>query len=541
MKDIDLGAADGEKESHNEHFVDLFYKKNKSYQKIIDDPYTFIISGRKGTGKTILAKYIEAVLPKRNNSICKVINSSNINLEIMKQKGYETLNETEQQTFFKWYFLNEIAKIILRSDIKARNIIGTSKSQKYWKLFKVKRQIKCLEKFFEEYYDTNSMFKRSNRNESNSLTEETHITLAQMQKILGMVLNNTTPNTPEVGISGKDVSSYSEQNTSVKKKYFDVIEELSDIVCNICIYINVVILFDNFDELSEKILPDSKITISFIRMINAAKELNTLLAKTHIKEDKIYNKIILCMRTDMLKVLNKESSNLNKYLIDGEVELYWGGQVEKPWEHALMALILNKIRKSVKELANMSNEKIYTRFFYEPVDGGKSVIQYLLNYSFERPRDIITFLNIIKKNNPEATYFSATMFKNAFPTYADKFLGELQNELSLYYKREEIDNYFELITHFAQTHKKVAFRYEDLETYLKDKESQYPYIQSLDEFLETMYKFGVIGNTWGQKKQEKNARSRYLYSFAYKYNGLAKPNKEIRFTIHHVVRKALSV
>ena len=472
------------------------------------------------------------------NSICKVINSSNINLEIMKQKGYDDLNEIEQQTFFKWYFLNEIGKMILYNNIKLENIRSTSKVYKYYNYIKVRHQINLLKKFFSEYYDEKSMFKRMSRNDTTSLAEETAVTMSQMQTIIKMLSKSS--NGPQVSISGKETSSCSEQSAGVKKKYFDVIENLSNIICNICEHINIVILFDNFDELSDKLLPDSKVSTYFIRMIGATKELNALLSRSKNNENETYNKIILCMRTDMLKVLNKDSSNLNKYLVDGEVELYWGGKVERPSDHILMALILNKIKKSVKELEGMSNEKIYMRFFPDPIDGGKSMIEYLLNYSFERPRDIITFLNIIKKNNPNATYFSATMFKNAFQEYASQFLGELQNELSLYHKSEQIDNYFDLISNFAQISKRV-FKYKDLEKYFLEKKEQYPYIESVDDFLETMYKFGVVGNTWAQKKKTKNSKSPYLYSFIYKYNGHQKPNKEINFTIHHVVRRALSV
>ena len=57
LNKINLGSIDGEKESSYENFDRLFYTKNSKYNEIMH-PEKFIISGRKGTGKTILANYI---------------------------------------------------------------------------------------------------------------------------------------------------------------------------------------------------------------------------------------------------------------------------------------------------------------------------------------------------------------------------------------------------------------------------------------------------------------------------------------------------
>ena len=58
LSDIEFGYADGDTESRLENFLDLFYTGNNKYEEIMDNNH-FIISGRKGTGKTILAKYIQ--------------------------------------------------------------------------------------------------------------------------------------------------------------------------------------------------------------------------------------------------------------------------------------------------------------------------------------------------------------------------------------------------------------------------------------------------------------------------------------------------
>ena len=59
LKDVLVGKANGLEEANDKAFADLFYTGNKKYQELRDNPDKFIISGRKGTGKTILAKYFE--------------------------------------------------------------------------------------------------------------------------------------------------------------------------------------------------------------------------------------------------------------------------------------------------------------------------------------------------------------------------------------------------------------------------------------------------------------------------------------------------
>ena len=63
LSDIFIGNPDGLSEARNKKFDTLFYNKNNKYQLLQADPSKFIITGRKGTGKTLLGKYYE----KRQN------------------------------------------------------------------------------------------------------------------------------------------------------------------------------------------------------------------------------------------------------------------------------------------------------------------------------------------------------------------------------------------------------------------------------------------------------------------------------------------
>ena len=56
LKDISVGYADGLKEANDEKFETIFYTENNKYHQLATNQSIFIISGKKGTGKTILAK-----------------------------------------------------------------------------------------------------------------------------------------------------------------------------------------------------------------------------------------------------------------------------------------------------------------------------------------------------------------------------------------------------------------------------------------------------------------------------------------------------
>ena len=72
LENMFLGQADGEKESENGKFLEMFYTGNDKYKEITNDKYKYIITGPKGSGKTILSRYIEMNYNK-NEVLCKIL------------------------------------------------------------------------------------------------------------------------------------------------------------------------------------------------------------------------------------------------------------------------------------------------------------------------------------------------------------------------------------------------------------------------------------------------------------------------------------
>lgn len=74
LKNIFVGDPDGLAEAQKAQFNDLFYKKNKKYEELEKNPNKFIVTGRKGTGKTLLAKYYELQM-KAEHGVAKYIDN----------------------------------------------------------------------------------------------------------------------------------------------------------------------------------------------------------------------------------------------------------------------------------------------------------------------------------------------------------------------------------------------------------------------------------------------------------------------------------
>ena len=56
LKEIEFGKTDGKNEAGLTKFEELFYNYNKIYESLLK-PEIFIVSGRRGSGKTTLIEY----------------------------------------------------------------------------------------------------------------------------------------------------------------------------------------------------------------------------------------------------------------------------------------------------------------------------------------------------------------------------------------------------------------------------------------------------------------------------------------------------
>ena len=141
LDDIFIGKADGLTEAKRSDFVTLFYNGNKNYNLLKEDKSKFIISGRKGTGKTILAKYYEKEMLK-DGGFVKFVNGNDILFRHVREIGPDDINDKYIASFIKYIILFEISTLIL--DHRGEIILKANVFQKIGLYRKIKELSKII-------------------------------------------------------------------------------------------------------------------------------------------------------------------------------------------------------------------------------------------------------------------------------------------------------------------------------------------------------------------------------------------------------------
>ena len=500
LKDLFVGSINGETEASRDDFEQLFYTKNSKYDEIMR-PEKFIISGRKGTGKTILANYVHKKVNEKQNSICKIATKNDYVLRKLIDVQFREMKVEEVSIFWKWTLLYQISDALIKGGGWQKRVPFTAERK--------------LAKFLDTIYPED-IIKVKDVNKSygikNSLKGD-----AKRTGIKELAVTATHENTAQVS------TNY------ITKEYFELIKQLEDLLYN-CLKKEkeIVLIYDDLDELDEKLGEDSTHYRTLISMIETIKELNIAFKSLNKKN----TKIVVLLRSDIIDEIHKHSSNSNKLITESEVKLYWIEKRSKKYEeHPLMEMILNKAQKSVEDYSSLNKDELYKILFPKKISN-KDAMAYLLDYSLGRPRDITRYLNLIKENNPEATHFDPKAFKNCAQKYSKWFYDELQNEISIHENRDMLQDGLRLINDM----KKITLTYDLIEAHFTHKKEYYPNIENLKETISHLYRLGVIGNSWKHKNS-----SYYHFAWGYRDDASSDPNFSQFFVVHFGLRKYFSI
>lgn len=501
LNKIYIGNVDGEQESSREDFEQIFYTKNSKYDEIMQAE-KFIVSGRKGTGKTILANYIVKKITGDKKFYCRIFKKNNFKLQKLIDLDYRELQDEERSIFWSWFFLLQMGQVIIEENN-----------------FKTKLPLfaeKKLKKFISTKYPEDIF------------------------KIVGFNKNHSSKSTTTAGVNLENIifdtrseGSHSRSENYGHRQYYELVSQLKQLVFD-CLKkrTEIVLIYDDLDEIDERANETPSYYKLLKSMLETIKELNiefNMLKKTSTK-------IIVLLRSDILEEIHEYSSNSNKLTTEGEVNLYWiTKNYNSPADHPLMEMILYKIQKSVKEYSDIDKYSLYNMLFPKKIRG-KEAIDYLLDYSFGRPRDIIQYLNLIILNNPNSTYFDPIYFIECSQAYSKWFYNELQNEFSIHEYKDGIFEGLKLLNDI----KKPNLKLSNMENYFIENNVDYPKILNLKQTIVYLYKYGVLGNSW-IVGTTKDGRPVYHFSWGYRNDASNDPNFSQFFVIHYGLRKYFSL
>lgn len=507
LKDIFIGKANGLEEAESDKFEDLFYKGNLKYQQLVEDRDKFIISGRKGTGKTILAKYFEKEMNKQN-ILVKMLTDREVILKCFLEKGSTKLDKQEAELFIEYTILCELANTLLdnkKKFFRFKNIIHS---------YFIVKKIRELETLVRERFEAQN-FVKDNFSHSQQRKSSIGSKAGESDNFAGSI--------------SADYEFINQVNAAyIKSPYYHLLEKMRKNIFYLLKIVPVNIIFDDLDEFDD-IIDGNKDFIKFLNVfIQKAQEINVCLRKNKISN----SRIIILLRSDIIKVLNSESKNLNKIIADSEIRLNWIKKVDKEQLHPLMDLIATKIKKSNKLLDSLSNREIVKRFFSDKVNG-VPVMDHMLNCSFGRPRDIINMLNIIRENYPDAKQFTSEEFKRTQLEYSNKFTDELRNEMAAHFESEKTKECFDIIKCIGEK----TFWISQVTAIFEEHGANYKFFSNEKEFIDLAYEFGIIGNTW--PNDNPNSDRKYNFSWKYREDGFDIPDYGRKFYVHLALRKCL--
>lgn len=483
VKQLFFGKTDAYNEllEYGSERFERSFLKNDAY--CIDDflsGWKYYIYGDKGTGKTAFLKYLECVLSD---------SSENLVIPIRYKSEFDANDKKDLQRTAANNIQEEVADIAELSDQKDCIIS--------WQVYLISRIIKGLDFKKGEYhiFDDNKDYDILCKLIQCIYSSESHRIIPKINK--GCVNVNLSSLNGINATIELEIGLEREQKRVNYQKLAKKIIDLFSLLHRDSSSNAIWILFDEL-ELSVQSQKSYKRDIQLVRdLILAIERLNNLC---RTKNYPIH--IIASIRSEVINSVYTSGFEINKPIEDFGKEIRWynrGGNYENS---PLIAMILQKLKVCEENCGIKDDQDLWEKYF-PPTINNISSKEYILRYTWQRPRDIIRMLNIAKDNAGNATAFTQEIFDASMRTYSQKSWNEISEELSLIYSTDDLKAIKKLFTNIG-----VPFTLNDLSKRLEDLSNFYDYVAKfqnqykLIDVLERLFNSGVIGNS-GQRMRFK--------------------------------------
>lgn len=477
ISEIKLGEVYGENEiKYLENFKDFYYDINSAKSRILNVK-KFVVVGRKGTGKTLLANVVCESM-KSEYCIASVESLKEFVFHELSYFGNSDISPTKYVPIFEWMIYVNLAKNIAKNSTK----FPAERVEKLCKFLQYFGHI-CGELKPEK---TIEMTRKAQDGASGNL------------KLF------------DFGIGAKTSS----EDTSKEgvRSYLENIENLKGYVFNtIAISKCKTIVF--YDELDDKFADDSTYKDGVVSFLSAIEKVNSLFLK-----EKLEAKVCAVIRSDIVNKLN--SPNINRIFEDNSIFLDWQASLSRETE--LFDMLAHKIRSSTKYYSNKDKVKVLDDVMPQYI-ANENYRLYILHRTLGRPRDIIRMLSLIQDeygNNLDK--FESSTFTNTARRYSSYLQREIKSELIGHVNDVELDSYFKFLSSIG----KRAFTYN----FAEKKNSELNFFESeesLKQALENLFRSGAICNVVRRSKDEGGN----VYYWSYNDEDLGV-NLDFGFEIH---------
>lgn len=487
INDIKFGFSDAEnyRRRENKQFFNQIFLRTDAMQKL-EENHIFFLVGEKGTGKTAYAV-------SKSSSPSDTMISKHI---FIRETDYTQFVNLKKEKGLAISDYVDVWRIILLLSIAQ----GIQETSTIISRVSQGKNYEALQKALETYYETGfdpeivTGLQFVQNHEENA---------ALLAKVSGKDLTSGVG--AEVGGSKSSKNSLTESNTRhyFQRSLFQIQRIIEPAISQIKLKKSFTLYVDGID-----IRPSSIGYEEYLECVkglaNAAWALNNdLFPKTRDTQGRI--KVVLLLRPDIFNSLGMQ--NRNTKLKDNSVILGW---VTEYKSHRLSPLFLLSDRlfsaqqdESVKEGDAWDYYVPFDAPNFEKIQPGTSSFVSFLRYSYHRPRDIMTMLDILNDIRASRGGFADTfsfedLNSNDFRhRYGEYLLGEIKDALSFYYDEFEFDMFLHFFSYLNGEHR---FNYDTFcnsfsqyADFLKDERVDKPaFMRTPDEFLQFLYDQNIL-------------------------------------------------
>ncbi len=480
LKDLYVGKIDGYNEFltyGNSVCKDLFFEYPGFDLKKFVDGSIYYVYGDKGTGKTMLLKYIESTV------LTDVGKNATAFIRFKKEIDEDQRNQIKRAGIPQAPF-----EEIIESEIPADNTINCMLA---WQVYFVRVIINQL--------DQNDCGVFDKKNDGwiklcgliNAIYNETK-DASIFRKILPKIRKgNIEVNAANCAKLNLDLEWVDESKkvvsfNSVARKILSLYSNLSGILGNIYIFVDEL-------ELSLKRTKKYERDISLIRdLIFAVQYMNEIA-----KEKKFNVYIIAAIRNEVYRNVKSKGLEINKPIHDFGIHISWlqrGGDIK---DHPLLRMLEKRFQYSEKMAGFPMSKDIWSEYFLPTVGSAAVPIHnYILGQTWYRPRDIIRLFSVIQVMCENKDFIDQATFDIIKQRYSEESWTEFEEVLTATYSDQEVEGIKQALTGLI-----LPFQQNDFIAQINGKADTFKEVEILqksnkkpNQILRDLYEIGIIGN-----------------------------------------------
>lgn len=480
LKDLYVGKIDGYNEFleyGNGVCRELFFEyPNFDLDKILNGS-VYYICGDKGTGKTMLLKYIESVISDNPATTFSEF------IRFRKDVDDDQRNQIKRSGIPQSPF-EEVIESEVPSDPGIDCVLA-------WQVYLIKVIINRLRK------TENGVFERTG--------DEWDNLCALLDAVYGDPKENSgiIKILPKIKHGNVEIHFPKHVKLSLDLEWAD---EAQKIVPFISIAKQIVALYSKLHPTENKIYIfidelelSLKQTKKYDRDITLIRDL--IFAVQYINEISKINRynvyLITAIRNEVYKEVKAKGLEINKPIHDFGVQISWhqkGGNIK---EHPLLQMLSRRFQYSEKAHGLVPTCNVFGSYFLNTVGRARVPIHnYILDQTWYRPRDIIRFFSIIQSVAGEESFIDQKTFDIVKQRYSEEAWLEFEEILTVKYSDKEVVG----IKH-ALSDMQVPFVLSDFISSIEGKAEMFEEVEYLKkkgrkpaQILRDLYDIGVIGN-----------------------------------------------